>query len=55
MTVSGLTTCMVERQPRQACESHAQKIRREPRAWARSVEDGELVSEHEDFHVQRRS
>ena len=27
MTVSGLTMCMAERQPRHACESHAQSIR----------------------------
>ena len=56
-TVSGLTMWMAERQPRHARESHAHSSRSaevKRRRWAAgTIHDGELVSERDDFQVQR--
>jgi hypothetical protein len=58
ITVSGWTICTAERQPHHTSESHAQSMRSigVRKAWAmRPVQDRDLVSERDDFQVQRRA
>jgi hypothetical protein len=57
MTVSGLTIWTAVRQPRHACDSHAHSSRSAGLSRSlcgpRSVDDSQLVSERDDFQVQR--
>jgi hypothetical protein len=56
-TVSGLTMYTAERQPHHACASPRPQHpvdRRQTKAWASgSMHDRQLVSERDDFQVQR--